>query len=272
MQKLFGLFSRNVFISKKTVFTQKLMYLFCHDSHSANSGRYDTTYLMEAQEKYKIYAPLLNQNGNEYKNLIQCIEDLQGVKLGMSNSDTNFVLFIVNFMNAMKRIKKVEQLIDISRKLLIFDFKSELFWKEMVEILMYQKKEIFKNDNNRIGFYYIIMNCPLKDRIIANDFNFFREMEDFLMDIRSKYSQKKQSIAFETKSELSLLIFELQLDFKEFINEFKNEITIKYKNIKMTHNPLFLSNLLAFLYRTEYEHFPMKNDEEEKVNSLNNFI
>lgn len=265
MQKFFGRLSRNIFISKKRVFLPKFLYLFSYDSHSANSKGYDTTFLMEAQEKYKMYAPLLNQNGNEYKNLIQCIEDLQGVKLGMSNSDTNFVMFIVNFMNAMKRIKKVEQLIDISRKLLIFDFKSEFFWKEMVEILMNNKKEIFKNDNNRIGFYYIIWNCPLKDRIISNDFYFFREMEEFLMNLRSRYSQKRQSIAFETKSELSLLIFDLQVDFKEFVNEFKNEIINMYKNIKMTHNPLFLSNLLFFLYKTEYESFPMKNDEQETV-------
>jgi hypothetical protein len=53
------------------------------------------------------------------------------------------------------------------------------------------------------------------------------------MNLRSSYSQKRQSIAFETKSELSLLLNDLQVDFKEFIIEFKNEITNTYKNIKM---------------------------------------
>jgi len=244
-----------------------------HAKESADSNDLAETHQYQVRQFYKDFSKKAITQGNEYKLLKQTINNLRGCKLGISLADPVFIPFIRDFNSCFKRITRLDYLLDIMREMMLFEFRSEIFWRESFDFLWSLKPELLKSDTSIIGFFFILMQGPYKDSFVQRQPGSIQELQKLLLGLRSSLNTAK--LPLEALVEFLSLNIELGLDNQVFMKLFQEKLMPQYKELLKKSSTYFLSNLSLILHRTFFDPYPKKDPAGplyKLINELNETV
>ena len=252
--------SIKILISQRSL-TRFTPRFFAHsydpDNVSDQNSAMVESHQQQARQFFKDFSRKVGtKNINEYKLLKQTIFNLYGCKLGISLSDPHFLPFIKDFTSCFKRLTSFDQLLDIMREMMLFELRSEFFYRETFDFLWSLKPELQKSDASYLGFFFTLMQGPYKEAFMHRHPESSSELSKLLVGMRN--SQNTAKLPLEGLVELLSLNLALNMENELFLKLFQEKLMPRYKEILRKSSPFFLSNVSLVLHKSYYEPFPQK--------------